>query len=367
MIVKNEGANLERALKSVIDLVDELILVDTGSTDNTKEIAIKYRAKVYDFPWCDDFSAARNEALKHSTGDWILWIDGDEYFDKENQEKLSKLISSLKDENVAYIMDQVSTREDSPGDEFHSSRASLFRNRSDIRWKYRIHEQILSSVNASGGYGITTDIRICHTGYHDRAIDSRKAERDIYLLHLEDNENPNDPHVLFHLGLMYESLSRHIEGLPYWPRAIQLFKNDYSMIASTYYFWARGLYRLENIQQAIQICQEGLNRFPTHPQLLLLQAQMYAQIGQVASAEKCLRELIKGPAPGYTNISLSPGFYTFRPYAFLGTICTKTNRFEEAEQYFEKALEYNPIYDLALEGMAELRKVYRQDRQDRRG
>src|SRR3989338_5592832 len=83
MITKNEEKYLEQCLNSVKDLVDETIIVDTGSTDKTKEIAKRFNAKVYDFKWADDFSAARNESLKHATKDWILILDADEVMDKE--------------------------------------------------------------------------------------------------------------------------------------------------------------------------------------------------------------------------------------------------------------------------------------------
>ena len=75
MITKNEEFFLEQCLNSVKDLVDEIIIVDTGSNDKTKDIARKFTDNIFDFEWCDDFSAARNESLKHATGDWILVLD----------------------------------------------------------------------------------------------------------------------------------------------------------------------------------------------------------------------------------------------------------------------------------------------------
>ena len=78
MIVRDEEKNLVRCLKSVVPVVDELIIVDTGSKDNTIDIAKEFGAKVFLFEWCDDFAAARNESLKHATGDWILQLDADD-------------------------------------------------------------------------------------------------------------------------------------------------------------------------------------------------------------------------------------------------------------------------------------------------
>jgi glycosyltransferase involved in cell wall biosynthesis len=88
MIVKNEEAHLERCLDSVKDMVSEMIIVDTGSTDRTVEIAHAYGAKVYHFDWCDDFAAARNESLKHATGEWLLMMDADNWLEPEDKNQL---------------------------------------------------------------------------------------------------------------------------------------------------------------------------------------------------------------------------------------------------------------------------------------
>ena len=92
MIVKNEEKFLEQCLNSVRELVDEIVIVDTGSTDKTKEIAAKFTNKIFDFQWCDDFSAARNESLKHATGDWILVLDADETIAWKDLSEIRKLI-----------------------------------------------------------------------------------------------------------------------------------------------------------------------------------------------------------------------------------------------------------------------------------
>src|SRR5262249_55825806 len=85
MIVKDEEANLPACLGSVADLVDEVVVVDTGSADRTREVAARYGAKVYDFAWVDSFAAARNESLRHATGDWVLWLDADGRLDAGNR------------------------------------------------------------------------------------------------------------------------------------------------------------------------------------------------------------------------------------------------------------------------------------------
>src|SRR5438552_17207038 len=104
MIVRNEEANLPACLESVRGLFDEIIVVDTGSTDRTKEIAAEFGARVFDFVWVDSFAAARNECLRHATGKWIFWMDADDRLDEENRNRLRALFAGLKDENAAYAL-----------------------------------------------------------------------------------------------------------------------------------------------------------------------------------------------------------------------------------------------------------------------
>ncbi len=88
MIVRNEETNLATCLASAADLVDEMIVMDTGSTDRTKEVAARFGARIFDFPWCDDFSAARNASADHANGDWLFILDADDVIDEPNRQRL---------------------------------------------------------------------------------------------------------------------------------------------------------------------------------------------------------------------------------------------------------------------------------------
>src|SRR5262249_33980822 len=96
MIVRDEEANLPACLASAADLVDEVVVVDTGSTDRTREVAARFGARVFDFPWVDDFAAARNESLRHATGDWVFWMDADDRLDEDNRGRLRGLFAGLR-------------------------------------------------------------------------------------------------------------------------------------------------------------------------------------------------------------------------------------------------------------------------------
>lgn len=194
MIVKDEEKYLDRCLKSSAKMVDEIVVVDTGSSDNTKQIALDHGARVYDFQWCNDFAAARNYSIEQTTGDWVLVMDADEYF----TEDCSDIIQSfMKDKNrigsfesvAGYILNG----------QIHHARyyvSRLFPR--TIRYKGRIHEQIDSELPRKTIEGV----RILHDGYYD----NNKSERNLPLLHMALDEHPNDPYILYQIGKQYREI-----------------------------------------------------------------------------------------------------------------------------------------------------------------
>ena len=157
MITKNEEALLGHCLQSVQGLVDEIVLVDTGSTDKTKEIASTFGAKVYDFVWCDDFSAARNAALQQAAGDWILVLDADEALDAESAEKIRNAVGE-SEADAYYLLqlhytniylthpDFVPITNDKFKGFFPCEVLRLFKNSKDISFEFCVHETVKFSV-----------------------------------------------------------------------------------------------------------------------------------------------------------------------------------------------------------------------------
>src|SRR3989344_9612712 len=103
MIVKNEQAFLQQCLSAVQPYVDEIIIVDTGSTDNTKTIAAQFTSKIHDFPWVDSFAAARNFSIRKAQRDWILVLDADEQINGEDFKKISNIVQTAKAEGHMLI------------------------------------------------------------------------------------------------------------------------------------------------------------------------------------------------------------------------------------------------------------------------
>src|SRR6185312_10924815 len=108
------------------------VVVDTGSTDGTRDIAARFGARVFEFPWIDDFSAARNEGLRHATGQWIFWMDADDRLDPPNVERLRSLFASLKDENACYVMQCLCATAGEGSSPFVVEHLRLFRNHPQL-------------------------------------------------------------------------------------------------------------------------------------------------------------------------------------------------------------------------------------------
>jgi len=227
MIVKDEEANLPRCLSSVGGLLDEIIVVDTGSTDGTKGIATQFGARVFDFAWVDDFSAARNESLRLATGSWIFWLDADEWLDDDSRQRMRALLLSLPDENTGYVMMQRSPTQSlylgAPGERGAQvvEQVRLFRNDPMIRWEGRVFEQIRPAIRRSGGTVRATDIFIQHSGYEEYVGNRQKVERNLRLARLQDAEHPDDPYTLAHIGDLLFALGRVVESVPYFQRSLE--------------------------------------------------------------------------------------------------------------------------------------------------
>lgn len=194
MIVRNESANLSDCLQSVAGLFDETIVVDTGSTDDTRDIARAFGARVFDFAWCDDFSAARNESLDRASGDWLAWMDADDRLQEESRQPFKALLASL-DEPCAYSMAVTSPH---PGGERVTTRKiRLFHRDLGLRWVWRVHE----NLSPIGGVTVKpASVEFLHIGNLDRQAVAAKSDRNLALLALELRERPNEPSLYYYLG-----------------------------------------------------------------------------------------------------------------------------------------------------------------------
>jgi glycosyltransferase involved in cell wall biosynthesis len=308
MIVKNEATTLGRCLASAGDIADEIIVVDTGSTDSTKEIALQRGARVFDMPWPDSFAAARNESLRHASGQWMLWLDADEYFDDANRDKLRRMIGGLGDDNTAYVMKCVCDFGQIGPSLTHIAHVRLFRNHPAIRWDYRVHEQILPAIKRAGHAIRFGDVTITDIGYTNPAQVNNKLERNLRLLHLDLAERPNDPFTLFNLGWTYADLGRTNDAIPLLHRSLLNSQHVNSITPKLYSLLALCHLRLGQFEQAWAACQAGHSLCPDDPDLLFLKGQMCHQHGDGSGTQSYRSELLD--VRSLTVAASTEGFFT---------------------------------------------------------
>ncbi len=244
MIVKNEARSLGKCLEAAKPLADQMILADTGSEDDTKKIARSFGAQIYDFPWNDDFSEARNFALDHSDGDWNLVLDADEYVQDGDRERLEESIKGRQGKWLGVI-----TRLDPFRDKEGVQTAYTLLPRllpAGVRYAGRVHEQPDTGLPC-----FPVPLKALHDGY----LQPGKGERNLALLQRAAAENPEDGYYQFQLALTLRNLGRLEESLGH-------FAAFYRQTGREAGFWAQGvilyLYTLGDVGTPIYL-EKGLH------------------------------------------------------------------------------------------------------------
>jgi glycosyltransferase involved in cell wall biosynthesis len=204
MIVRNEEESLAKCLDCLKDVMDEIIIVDTGSADRTKEIAAAYTSHIYDYEWREDFSAARNFAFSKATGDYIYSADADEVLDSDNQQKLSNLKQALLPEVEIVQMIYVTRDKNHPTENFERDyRPKLFKRLRSFTWIEPIHETInLNPVVYD------SDIEIIHMpkgGYESHAGRDLKLFRKVVQDMIADNRFMSDRLNMMYIRELYKA------------------------------------------------------------------------------------------------------------------------------------------------------------------
>ena len=203
MIVKNEEKNIEQALTWAKRTAFEQIVVDTGSTDRTIEIAERMGAKVFHFEWVNDFSAAKNFAIEQASGNWIAFLDADEYFTPIDTKKLmiflKRIMSDPHMKANFHVINTAWTNVDEEGRRMSTQdQERIFRNLPSVRYIGRIHERL--GVEKDNIVEVD-EIEIIHTGYSKTALkETGKAERNVKMLRVELQENPDDLNIKSYLA-----------------------------------------------------------------------------------------------------------------------------------------------------------------------
>ena len=226
MIAKNEAQALPRALGAVRPFVDEIVVVDTGSTDETAAIAAAHGARVIHWAWRDDFAAARNESLRHATGDWILVLDADEELDESSGEALRRAVAGAPNTVAAFLIKIVCPRGDDGGMVRLNWFPRLFRRLPGVAFEGVIHEQIVGTISPHGDI-VPSQVVALHAGYTITPEQMRaKGERNLRLLERQLHDDPSYAPGWFQLAETYVLLGRLDEGIDGYRRCLRLLESS---------------------------------------------------------------------------------------------------------------------------------------------
>lgn len=272
LIAKNEEKRIERCLSAASKLDAEIVLVDTGSTDRTKELAAKYTDKIYDFVWCNDFSKARNFSIEKANHDWILVLDCDEYVEKFDLTQIDEFLDPIFYGHVGAILRRNQIKD---SDACMDDWVPRFFHRKYYQYKGRIHEQV---VHKKGNDYSLCEIPI--TVYHDGYVGTMediisKARRNESML-LEDlKTNPNKPYVYFQLGQAASLIGDTEKACGYYEQALTYDVDPQaSYVQRMIISYGETLLKLERYQDALGL--KGIyDEFATTSDFLCLMGLIY--------------------------------------------------------------------------------------------
>jgi glycosyltransferase involved in cell wall biosynthesis len=301
MIVRDEEDNLNRLLPILYKSVDEIIIVDTGSVDNTMEVAKKYTDNVYSFEWVDDFSKARNESLKYATKDYILWLDADDMIARQDIAKLR--FHLMKYPNTAVFVNLIDKRNNI---EHVAKQLRVFPN-VGIEFRRRVHEQASFSVEEKGIQYSYLDINILHLGYSSKDFLVSKSVRNLKLLFFELGENEKDYFTNLNIAKTYLSLGKIEDARMFIKKCIGIVEEDkvdnreHAFLCFYTYFSI--CYKEGKLKEVFDLFEKNRPRFFDIPLYKLIRGELLFRFKKYEEAYMELSILSKGVPLGVIPIN----------------------------------------------------------------
>jgi glycosyltransferase involved in cell wall biosynthesis len=294
MIVKDEELLLENCLNSVNGIVDEIIILDTGSIDKTKEVAARYTDKIYDYVWQDDFSKARNESIKHATSDWILFLDADEELDEKGRRNI---LQAVKNQNLAgFTLPQIhftniyTTHPDFIPLENHSYKGyfcvdvlRLFRNHAGIKFDFCVHETVKLSLERISLKWQFLDAPIMH--FHEKKGSRSINQKQEYYFKLSLKnlqQYPKHAKSYHDVAIYYNVMGNQEMALEFCKRAVELEPGNLDYLLNLSYRYRD----LGSYDDAIFVLNKGL-QIKTDVRIYVALGFNYSKNGNLSKAIEC--------------------------------------------------------------------------------
>ncbi|WP_324715462.1 glycosyltransferase [Carboxydochorda subterranea] len=355
IIARDEEPFIGNCLRSLQGAVDEVIVVDTGSTDRTPEIANALGARVIYRQWPDHFAAARNWALEVATGQWVFIIDADEELVEGSAEVL--VATAMSGRADGYLVNIHHFPEDEDA-HLVSQRLSLFRNDPRYRFEGRIHEQISGPLREKEFGVLPSRIEVVHRGYEPWLVAGKqKHNRNLELLRQELQAAPLEPRWHYYLGQEYQALGRFEEAAQYYERTLELLEREsrHTLIVPAALRLILVYARLGRWEEFFRTSDRYRAAYPACTDLYFVDAQASMDLGDFRRALLMLLDAVsKGdPAPGTFQIMLS-GTGSYRAWFQLGRVLQSMGQRKEAVGAYLQALHSRPSFRSAARALATL-------------
>ena len=342
LIVRDGEQFLGRALDSVRPFVDEMVVVDTGSVDGSRDVAAARGAKVFDCPWEDSFSAARNQSLARATSDWIFWMDADDVLPETSGAELRRAIESCPGAAAAFWV-QVEESRLVAGKRRVTSHGhvKLFPRRDEIRFCYRVHEQVAPAILGLGLPIRPSRAVVRHASDRSAAAQTARRERNLRLAQLDLAEHPGDPFVLLSLGItqLYRPGALD-EAITHLRQSAETAAPSSPTQVSAYLNWGQALALARRPAEEESLYRAALAIVPDDAALLLRLATFYEKRGNLREAAAALHRLLaRGrQRAGTLQVRTSPVQIALR----LGKLYVRLGERERAERLWFAFLERQP-------------------------
>lgn len=337
MIVKDEETYLRRCLDSVFNQVDEIIIVDTGSTDSTLCIAEEYGAKILKLSWKEDFAAARNASIEIANSEYILVLDADEYVDQDTN--LQETLKEMKDYYIINFKNYMD------GGYVSSHQAiRLFKNNIGLKYIGKIHEHL--NIDDFDNLSVKfADFIIHHEGYKKEVFSQKnKFERNLKILEKEVKSNPTG-YNLFNLGTQYKVGREYLKALEQFKKSYQLSKDQ---IYLPYLLYSMGdcLLQLERNRDGIRLMKDSIELFPKYTGFYYLTGLFYENLNYFKAAEEMFEKCLElGEVEHFQSIE---GVGSYFAYIKLSEVQQKQGKFTAALDSAFSAVNQNKMFPPAL-------------------
>lgn len=336
---------LPGCLNSLFGIADQIVIIDTGSEDDTIKIALSFKAQVHDFHWIDDFAAARNESIRHATGDWILWIDADERLSPSSTESLKRLLVPVKRPTIYQVWIKNIQRD---GKSYTLSMSHrLFSRHPGIRFSGLIHEQIHPSLKTVNGVEKPSEIMLEHHGYAlDKDELNAKLMRNQSLLKAMVIEQPKSSYAHYTLGQNYALLGKHEQALGSYRRALEIGEFSGSSASTLLNAAAEACWQLSRLKEAENFARESLAITPRQSSGNFIMYRVFRSLENVKGQIEFLSNILSLSSDGSASIpsDLPKDVLIPREHLLfsLGQSYLNAGKFSEAEKMLRECLTIEP-------------------------